>query len=1181
MARLFHAICATVFYKMSIPILCCLGGSLLVVPAFATGAVVPVTPLAQWRLEAPPGDIVTLTAEGTALRIKYDVDLKTIHQVTHMPYRQETFRLYLNHPIALTKEQTRVIYEARGMMRPFFNNSLVLVPMVRDAHGELLLYQPNPYPNIGAPSTNWTRWTSPYFYLSDAGGSTPDVYEAEGGDGNCWPDGKLTFVGFQGQIRGDQFGRKQGEFSLGKVTLAGKFLTYENPRIYADNILTSKGEYQVLIRVTNEYQGKSLREFSTKLSYDPASLDSRKQFITIPLGPDDNYWVTYQVINSKGESVAGTTLTYQVEKNPSHTLPQYISNTTVPILSYLRINPAQHTNGVYENNEPLKVIVRVFAKGATRLSLHARLRQYIYDTTVEEQSAPVEFNGQPYRDIPLYFNGEVRRNAYRLNLEVTRDNKIVDRQDYTLGQQTDFTTPRPVPAGKIYDRDYVKQSSYFRFTYVELEGNDRPKSETASIAQFRAFIEESSKITRYVTYMIDLADFEILPGVYNFSILDKVMDIAAEYGCAVTIRLGHIDGQVLYSWQKFSGQYSFDGMKVGGHPYYGTYAQTHEENKALWLRAYAACYKRYKEHPGFQGYFILQPGGEWTTGDWPLLGTISGYEVVSRPAFRTFLQQKGYTLKTLNTRWNTHYKSWSEVQAPQPELEKGKTPDLRLCWIDFCAFKASQEASWFEEAARSIRAYDTTHVILSYSGDPTGRIGLYDYLHNGGILYLRNEGKLTDAWNTGHLGWITEPHHPQRWAAYGDPDLAGWPLDFSTYVMLAQAGGGGANLHIYYLPNPTMSLTAHYGESYAFDRFERMLPVLRELQKAKLLELPKEVGVLHDPYTQFAKNHVTGTPWGDDIFYWFNLLRIDMVDYEDMNPEHMTQYKLLLPNVFDEVMSGKSIELLDRQVRNGGRMIMCANTGKYCPEAGEKETFVLLRRLGITPPAGPYIINEAGVHAQVSAENPLFDKGTQVAFYSLAQFQQESQDRTIQDHYQSWPYHFFPATDYFGYYRENTTTNGTVLARFPSGGVALSLHKVGQGEVLVFWGIPDYKPALLTGMMARAASWAGVNTPRRGSPIPYTQEMHSDLLGRHYAVMFQETKGAYLQRLPQVPDGNWFLDDLMTGQRLGTATGKELRETGIHVTYVQGYPPLKIIRMMPVAQTQADWVNKYQPVETK
>jgi len=103
-----------------------------------------------------------------------------------------------------------------------------------------------------------------------------------------------------------------------------------------------------------------------------------------------------------------------------------------------------------------------------------------------------------------------------------------------------------------------------------------------------------------------------------------------------------------------------------------------------------------------------------------------------------------------------------------------------------------------------------------------------------------------------------------------------------------------------------------------------------------------------------------------------------------------------------------------------------------------------------------------------------------------------------------------------------------------------------------------------------------VRLARQGNPIPYTLEMQSAELGRHYAVLYQETKGSYRQRLPQTPDGQWFLDDLITGQRLGVYSGQELRETGLDVTFLQGYSPLKIIRMMPVGQTGADWLNKYR-----
>lgn len=206
---------------------------------------------------------------------------------------------------------------------------------------------------------------------------------------------------------------------------------------------------------------------------------------------------------------------------------------------------------------------------------------------------------------------------------------------------------------------------------------------------------------------------------------------------------------------------------------------------------------------------------------------------------------------------------------------------------------------------------DPNHVIIAYTGNPAGLVGVADYLHNGGNHFLKDEGKLMSAWDGG-LGWITEPHHPQRWAAYGDPAGMGWVLDWSVYIMMAQAGAGGANLHVYYMGNPTFLLPAHYGGAYAFDRFEMFKPILRELHSVKMVEPVKEVAVLQDPDTLYCKHRTMFSARKEDLKQWFNLLKLDAIDYEDLRPEKAKQYKLLMPNILDEVMSEQNIVSLDQ-----------------------------------------------------------------------------------------------------------------------------------------------------------------------------------------------------------------------------------------------------------------------------
>jgi hypothetical protein len=258
-------------------------------------------------------------------------------------------------------------------------------------------------------------------------------------------------------------------------------------------------------------------------------------------------------------------------------------------------------------------------------------------------------------------------------------------------------------------------------------------------------------------------------------------------------------------------------------------------------------------------------------------------------------------------------------------------------------------------------------------------------------------------------------------------------------------------------------------------------------------------------------------------------------------------------------------------------MVMTAIAGKYCPERGP-EPFPLLRQLGIAPPSGAYVLGETNVWAEATEDHALFAKGSRLKMFTLADQQQALQSDLvrIRENFWSWAFRWIPQTDYFGYYRDHPAADGKVLARFASGGAALSRHAVGKGEVLVFWGMPDYQPALYTGMMARAAAWAGVADPRKGSPVPYTLEGDNAKLGRHYALMCQETPGTYRQKLPAVPDGDWFLDDMVGQQRLGTYTGAELRDPGLELTFAPGCSPLKVVRMAPAKTMNAEWVRKYR-----
>jgi len=467
---------------------------------------------------------------------------------------------------------------------------------------------------------------------------------------------------------------------------------------------------------------------------------------------------------------------------------------------------------------------------------------------------------------------------------------------------------------------------------------------------------------------------------------------------------------------------------------------------------------------------------------------------------------------------------------------------------------------------------------------PVNNFGLQDYSHNGGNHRKINEKALQLAWEKG-TGQITEPHNPHHWSTYGDPEERGWVLDHSVYCMLAQGGGGCANLGTYWLNRPER-LIDHYGLLFGYDRVEKFKPILNELVQTRLLMAAPKIGVIQDYYTLYAKHRTIFYSRTKDLNLWYDLLKNDGLPYGEMvlpngewSPD-IGEFKLLVPNILDEVMSMKNITKLDRLVRNGAKMVLSANVGRFCPEKNGEE-FVLLKTLGINPPEGKYNLKGMDVAATVIADNPIFKNGEKFDFYTVEKQKIESQGEEVStmDRFWKWPYRWLPISNYFGYFSENKTTNGKVIARFSNGAVAISLHKVGKGEVLVLWGTPDYKPKNYKGFMTRVAEWAGAVDKKDVNPMAYMFELSPmDGRKRHYAVIYEEDAGSYQQKIKNIPDGTYFIDDMVTDFRFGTYTGKELREKGLKIEIDDNKSPLRIIRAIVMNEQQQKylWIPKYR-----
>ena len=1148
---------------------------------------VPVTPVSLWE---PGENGCRLEAADGILAIRYDLEVATSRRIQHKTVLEEARLIRLARPVPVTPGCERVFFDARGQdgSAETRDGTVFLRPVLRDGRGELFSYEPYRVDSVKpGERTAWTAWTTRPFLTSEAGGASPNIYEASGGDENAWPDGPLELIGFELRLRvnpsGSGKGRKRGTLYLADVRLAALNAEVTEPVAFLDAFLKEKGEYEAAYEIRPGFQAPPVAQEKARFSYDPASETSRRQLVRFAhTGGRANSWIAYRFTKEGGEIVADGTLRWERNRPPGEDVPMApLEASLPPAIGLVRVNPERFTDGVYPPQAPLEAVLRVF--GPEAASLRWEWQTVAFAEPLGKGETPLSPGRKgAFEDLRLKLDPPPGQSAFRLRYTVyAKDGRELDRGSTLLGRggKVEASHSR---TGLLPDRRRIKAKPYHRITFHD--GHVK-KSTADYLRAFEATLDEAGDLAPHVTYMVDLAEFEVLPGVYDFALLDAIMDAAADRRFGVTVRLAHAETKTPYLWLPYTKVRDFDGSVIGGHPLYKAVSMAGGTYLDFWVRAFRALHERYREHPGFEGYYLMMPNGESVLPEEVWHGKIADYSWEAREAFQRYLQAAG-DLDALNRRWGTAYKAWKEVPLPLPDWSLGTAPDLRPQWADFNRFKLKLRDHWCRELGRRIREFDEDRVIISY-GSPEELIlddgsRPIDYGHNGGNQFLKDEGRYVRAWDDGKgVGWITEPHHPHRWAAYGDPAELGRVLDWSVFVMLAQAGGGGANLHVYYYPNPTYDLVAHYGGEYALDRFQAFAPVLRELHGMRIVTVPKQVAAFDDPTTLFAKHRTTFGGRANDLRRWFELLTADSVPWEYFAPGNEAAYRVVFLNPMNEVLAESSLETLERIARNGGTLVLSANTGRYNAD-DPQAAFALLRRLGIAPPTGAFDRDEDAVNATVEAA--LVEKlggRTAVPFYTQAAMRREIRDPKIGADFQRWPYRWLPQSDYFGIYPgQKVAGDAEVIARFPDGGVAISRHPVGKGSAWVFWGTPDMTPERLGGLMARIAALGGARNPQAGNAIPYMLEGRHRSLDRYYALLYHETPGTYRQKLPNAPDGDWFVDDLISSQRLGTFSGKKVREEGIEVTFFPGVSPLKVLRFdHPNPPAGPRWQSRY-PDET-
>ncbi len=210
---------------------------------------------------------------------------------------------------------------------------------------------------------------------------------------------------------------------------------------------------------------------------------------------------------------------------------------------------------------------------------------------------------------------------------------------------------------------------------------------------------------------VDWYDIEVTPGRYDFSRLDRLMDMAEQNGMRV----------LLWPWPEL--QPDWVRQHVPGSEWVaaddykpGQACWDHPEVRAMIDRFIRTVVARYKHRSGLLAWDVAAEAGIWVASNGPVDKNTDArlycYCPHTMARYRTWLQGKYGTLEKLNETWASYYTDWAEVQP----VRAGIFERAQAVWLDWRQFMLWNTAEFQRVKAEAARETDPLHPITSHVG---------------------------------------------------------------------------------------------------------------------------------------------------------------------------------------------------------------------------------------------------------------------------------------------------------------------------------------------------------------------------------------------------------------------------------------------------------------------------------
>ena len=613
-----------------------------------------------------------------------------------------------------------------------------------------------------------------------------------------------------------------------------------------------------------------------------------------------------------------------------------------------------------------------------------------------------------------------------------------------------------------------------------------------------------SGLSRTIEIQNRWADCEPSPGKYDFSWVLGPLDEARKRGCRCFVTFAPLAPP---EWMPSIFTRNEKG-EIFGHTYYLFHGGRINLFQSRYVRecslAYlAALVQAVRNHPACLGYFVITEH----SAEAPWAGWYEGFDDETIANFRKVSARRFGKIAAANAAWKTSFADFASIRPPAHDADCSLA--FRRDWL---VFRRLTVHKYLAKCLETIRRYDDRRIAMTYLD------GIV-YSHGAELAKfgpLSANGGCAVPETIFERGLAAEVGLPQRaeeiscsnWKAWGETQL-----DISVFAMM---GGGGANAHFKMFTPERATFDELRQGQHGLDRFEKFLPILRELREAKPTYGEMRV------WSAFEGPLAAGrTSLGSDVSLggWSARFALDSQLSAGMTAatDDWSGVKLVWAPPGLQVASLEEAGKLVAYVKSGGSLLMSADTARRIVEE-EGADWWLLGRLGFPAPTGEHL----GEQTVISG----FDGA-------------EARVRTV----------FDPGAD-----------AGQVLMRTADGRPALTAKPFGTGVVYVLWAsdlVPYYEAALpaakpfLTDIQRLAGIAPRVSTDSR---LDWVNLLRKDDSTWYLLTMCAPT--AHSRPAPEgvpagersfrvtLPSGSWKLKDLVTGDEKGPYTAKELSEAG-------------------------------------